>query len=105
MLGLRTTHGISEAEYYSITPCKFDMARELMEGYVKNGWMEKNGDRWRFTPQGFLLSNTLIGGILDAQTKQRMSIVSPWKMDDSNGYQFTMFTNRPEQMQIFNGMN
>lgn len=105
MLGLRTTNGISEDEYYSIFPCKFDMARELMESYVKNGWMEKNGDRWRFTPQGFLLSNTLIGDILDAQTKQRMSIVSPWKEDGKQDYQFTMFTSRQEDMRLFNGMS
>ncbi len=104
MLGLRTTHGISEEEYYGIFPCKLDMAREIMEDYVKRGWMEKNGDRWRFTPRGFLLSNTLIGEILDAQTKQRMSIVSPWKQEGGEEYQFSLFSKRPGEVQLFQGI-
>lgn len=105
MLGLRTTRGISEKEYYDIFPCKFDMARELMESYVQNGWMVKNDDRWSFTPQGFLLSNILISEILDIQTKQRMSIVTPWKQDEDDEYQFSMFTKRPGEMQLFNGIS
>ncbi len=104
MLGLRTTRGISEEEYYALFPCKFDMARELMESYISHGWMVKNEDRWSFTPQGFLLSNVLIGEILDAQTKQRMSIVSPWKQDSGEAYQFSMFAKRPGEVQLFNGI-
>ena len=104
MLGLRTTRGISEQEYYDIFPCKFDMARGLMDSYVERGWMVKNDDRWSFTPEGFLLSNILIGEVLDAQTKQRMNIVSPWKNDDGDAYQFSMFNQRPGSVQLFNGI-
>ncbi len=104
MLGLRTTRGISEKEYYDIFPCKFDMARELMESFVAHKWMVRNDDRWSFTPQGFLLSNVLIGEILDAQTKQRMSIVSPWKQDSDDAYQFSMFSKRPGEVQLFQGI-
>ncbi|MGX8698452.1 MAG: radical SAM family heme chaperone HemW [bacterium] len=104
MLGLRTTRGISEEEYYSIFPCKFDMARELMESYVKNGWMQVEEGRWSFTPQGFLLSNTLIGDILAAQTRQRASIVSPWKESPSPDYQFTMFPNHMADQPLFPGV-
>jgi oxygen-independent coproporphyrinogen-3 oxidase len=105
MLGLRTTEGISEQEYYDIFPCKFDMARELLDSYVGHGWMIKTGDRWSFTPEGFLLSNVLIGEVLDIQTKQRMSIVSPWKKDDDETYQFSMFNKRPGEIQLFNGIS
>ncbi|MBQ1728904.1 MAG: hypothetical protein II036_00935, partial [Oscillospiraceae bacterium] len=104
MLGLRTTRGISEEEYYSIFPCKFDMARELMESYVKNGWMVKSEGRWSFTPQGFLISNTLIGDILDAQTRQRTSIVAPWKESEAGDYQFTFFKNFTDEVKLFNGI-
>ena len=104
MLGLRTARGISEAEYYAIYPCKFDMARELMESYVKNGWMVKNDDRWSFTPQGFLLSNTLIGDILEEQTRQRTGIVAPWKVGETPEYQFTMIPRTASDMKLFNGI-
>lgn len=104
MLGLRTTYGISEEEYYKIFPLKFEMAKALMEKYVEQGWMNHNDDRWSFTPQGFLLSNVLIGEILDVQTKQRMSIVSPWKADEDDEYQFSMFMKRPGEMEIFDGI-
>jgi len=105
MLGLRTNHGISEKEYYDIFPCKFDMARELMDSYIQRGWMVKNGDRWSFTAQGFLLSNILISDVLDAQTKQRMSIVSPWKTaDEGEDYQFSLFYQKPGEVQLFQGI-
>ncbi len=104
MLGLRTTRGISEKEYYDIFPCRFDMARELMDSFVEHRWMVKNQDRWSFTPEGFLLSNTLIGEILDAQTKQRMSIVSPWKSEEGDAYQFSMFSKRPGEVALFQGI-
>lgn len=106
MLGLRTTRGISEREYHDIFPCKFDMARKLLDRYVSNGWMTKTDDRWSFTPRGFLLSNVLIGEVLDAQTKERMNIVSPWKNDGGDNYQFSMFTNTVTGTgtEIFNGI-
>lgn len=104
MLGLRTARGISEKEYYDIFPCKLDMAQELMESFAEHKWMVKNEDRWSFTPEGFLLSNVLIGEILDAQTKQRMTIVSPWKNEEGDAYQFSMFSKRPGEVQIFQGI-
>jgi len=105
MLGLRTTRGISEQEYYDIFPCKFDMARELLDRYVAQGLMVKNGDRWSFTTRGFLLSNVLIADVLDAQTKQRMSIVAPWKeAEDDGDYQFSLFYQKPGTVQLFNGI-
>ncbi len=104
MLGLRTTRGISEKEYYDIFPCKFDMARELLDSFVSRGWMTRNGDRWSFTPEGFLLSNVLIGELLDKQTKQRMDIVAPWKRAEADNYQYSMFTRRLGDVELFNGI-
>jgi len=105
MLGLRTTRGICEKEYYDIFPCSFEMAAELMDSYVEKGWMVRTGERWSFTPEGFLLSNVLIGEVLDAQTKQRMSIVSPWKKDEDAEYQFSIFNKKPGQIELFHGIS
>lgn len=104
MLGLRTNHGVSAKEYYDIFPCRFDLCEELMESYRKNGWMVKNEDRWSFTPQGMLLSNVLIGNILETQTKARAGAVAPWKERELAERQFTMFTKDKVETELFNGI-
>ena len=71
MLRLRTTFGISEKEYYDNFGWKLYMILELLRKYESNGWAVSEDGRWRFTPGGFILSNTLIGEILEAHAKQR----------------------------------
>ena len=39
--------------------------------------MEKTEDRWHFTVPGFLISNTLIGIMLEAQASSRIA-GTPW---------------------------
>jgi len=80
MLGLRRTRGISEAEYHSIYPSDFDGIESLLSRYEKQGWAKHVQDRWSFTSSGFLLSNQLIGAILDAQAEQKIS-GNPWVRD------------------------
>ena len=70
MLRLRTIHGISEEEYYSISGLKMDHILELLRKYELSGWALYMDGRWRFTPKGFLFSKTLIGELLDAQSRQ-----------------------------------
>ena len=70
MLRLRTANGISEEEYYRLHRQKMDLVLELLQKYELNGWVLHKNDRWAFTPTGFMLSNTLIGEVLDAQRKQ-----------------------------------
>ena len=104
MLRLRTTHGISEEEYYNIYRLKMDFVLELMRKYEKNGWALFKDGRWRFTPKGFMLSNTLIGELLDAQTKQRTQISKPWQTQASGeGTQLTLFDKRPVAARLFGG--
>ena len=43
------------------------IARRL-EFVESHHWAEQSDHRWHFTPQGFLLSNTLILELLDAQS-------------------------------------
>lgn len=67
MLRLRTIHGIEEWEYRREYYMNFDPIAAKLNNYEQNGWAVRAGRRWHFTPQGFLLSNRLIGEILESQ--------------------------------------
>ena len=102
MLRLRTIHGISGEEYYDIYRLKMDLILELLQKYEKNGWAMYADGRWRFTPTGFLLSNTLIGELLEAQTRQRTQISRPWQIQSSGEEtQMTLFSKRPLEAGLF----
>ena len=104
MLRLRTIYGISEEEYYNIYRLKMDFILELMRKYESNGWMLYTDGRWRFTPKGFMLSNTLIGELLEAQTKQRTQISKPWQANSgTEDIQMTLFNERPLTAGVFGG--
>ena len=104
MLRLRTSLGISEEEYYDIYKLKMDNVLELLRKYEANGWAMYKDGRWRFTPKGFMLSNTLIGEILDAQTKQRTQISKPWQTQSAvEETQMTLFDNRQLVAGVFSG--
>ncbi|MDR3278186.1 MAG: radical SAM family heme chaperone HemW [Oscillospiraceae bacterium] len=100
MLRLRTTHGISEQEYHAIYHCGMDYILELLRSYEKHGWAVCRDGRWRFTPQGFLLSNTLIGDLLDAQTKQRTETVRPWQKLPAEERQTTLFSSEKHALPL-----
>ena len=67
MLRLRTTHGIEEWGYRREFFMEFDPILALLVDYERQGWAERRDRRWRFTPEGFLRSNVLIGQLLEAQ--------------------------------------
>ena len=67
MLRMRTTHGIEEWEYRRTYYMNFDPLAEKLKEYEGRGWATQMGGRWRFTPEGFLLSNLLIGELLELQ--------------------------------------
>jgi oxygen-independent coproporphyrinogen-3 oxidase len=98
MLRLRTVYGISEREYHEIYRCDMDRILNRLKYFEANGWAEFRDDRWRFTPAGFLLSNTLIGQILEEQTRQRSEISKPWvNAPETEEPQLTMFTARDDR--------
>ena len=104
MLRLRTAHGISEEEYYSILRLKMDFILELLRKYEEHGWALYKDGRWRLTPSGFLLSNTLIYEILDAQTKQRTQISRPWQTQPvGDETQMSLFPKRVLESGLFGG--
>ncbi len=67
MLGLRTSRGIEEWEYRREFFMNFDPIEAKLEDYETKGWAERKDRRWRLTPEGYLLSNQLIGEILEIQ--------------------------------------
>ena len=77
MLGMRTSKGISQKEYYKIYRCDFEPMEELLKEFQRKGWAITAKGRWRFTAAGFLLSNLLIGLMLERQAEHKRS-GNPW---------------------------
>ena len=88
MLRMRTARGMDPKEYSGRYQNSFEPLEKLLEGYVRLGLAQRVGERWRFTPRGFLLSNRLIGELLDAQAEQKYPMGIPWRKED---YYDTLF--------------
>ena len=84
MLGMRTVRGISKDEYNAVYRSGFDRIEYLLSEYAKKGWTNLKGQRWSFTSSGFLLSNILIGTLLEAQSQEKMT-ANPWIADIPGG--------------------
>ena len=70
MLRLRTTYGIQEAEYEKRFLLPFGPLDQYMEACRQRGHaLKMEGGRWRLTPEGFLLSNSIISDLLVLQDK------------------------------------
>ncbi len=80
MLGLRTTRGISSSVLEKKYLTFFDEIEKVLLKYHKAGYTEFDGKTWRLTPEGFLVSNRIIGEVLDALENSR-HLVRP-----ANGY-------------------
>ena len=77
MLGMRTARGISEYDYRVRCQCDWRPILRVLEAFREKGWAEQTEDRWHFTVPGYLISNTLIGILLEAQANGRAASV-PW---------------------------
>ncbi len=78
MLGLRTARGIEEWEYRGTYRMNFTPLEEQLLRFREQGWAEKTAQgRWRLTPKGFLVSNQLIGALLERQEKADLSELLP----------------------------
>ena len=77
MLGLRTVQGVEEWEYRGRYFMDFSPIQERLERFQARGWAEQADGRWRFTPRGFLVSNQLIGDLLERQERSRLSELLP----------------------------
>ena len=73
MLRLRTTRGAEEWEYRSQFFLDFAPIEARLQEFSTRGWARKTPEgRWCFTPEGFLISNQLIGDLLERQEKARL---------------------------------
>ena len=77
MLRLRTTRGIEEWEYRREYFMNFDPIEAKLAEYEHNGWAARDGHRWRLTPIGFLISNQLIGELLERQESATLETTLP----------------------------
>ncbi len=65
MLRLRTMRGVEEWEYRREFFLDFEPIQRQLEDFVRRGLAEQTGHRWRLTPEGFLVSNQIIGQLMD----------------------------------------
>jgi len=77
MLRLRTTRGIEEWEYRRSYFMNFDPIEQKLLSYEQHGWAIQENGRWRLTPKGFLLSNQLIGELMDVQEESSLETLLP----------------------------
>ena len=69
MLRLRTARGIEEREYHNAFSLDFGPLERQLTEYEARGLACRDERRWRLTPQGFLLSNQIIGTLLEIQER------------------------------------
>ena len=73
MLGLRTVRGLDPKDFEQRFRRRFSMFLPFLTQCEKAGYAVYEEDRWHLTPKGFLVSNQIIGGMLDvlAEDKRR----------------------------------
>ena len=65
MLRLRTAHGIFGEEYERRFLLPFQPLHDILRKYEDMGYAMRNEEgRWRLTPKGFLISNSIISDLL-----------------------------------------
>ena len=78
MLRLRTARGIEEWEYRGTYFMDFAPLERRLEEFQAQGWARKTEEgRWRLTPRGFLVSNQLIGDLLERQEQSDLADLLP----------------------------
>lgn len=77
MLSLRTAAGISSEKYRRNYHMDFSPLEEKLKEYERHGWARHTGDGWRLTPTGFLISNQLIGELLECQKPLSLDAMLP----------------------------
>lgn len=69
MLRLRTSEGIEAQEYTKQYLLPFEPIEALLEEYRAQDLAAFDGVRWHLTPRGFLVSNSILVNLLEAQEK------------------------------------
>ncbi len=77
MLAMRTSRGVSEEDYRKRTQSDWKPIHKALRAFRTKGWAEETDGRWHFTVPGYLISNTLIGILLEVQFSGRAA-GTPW---------------------------
>ena len=72
MLGLRLTQGISRQEFENRYRLPFAPIQSVLERFRATGHAALAGERWRLTPEGFLVSNQILGQALEALAGEKL---------------------------------
>ena len=102
MLGMRTARGIEEKEYRIRCQSDWKPILRVLQAFREKGWaVEEEDGRWHFTVSGYLLSNRLIGILLETQAAARLD-TTPWMYrPDIPAEELTL---PPGEQEIFNEM-
>ena len=71
MLGLRTVQGLDPREFETRFRRRFDCFLPFLAECSRAGYAVEEDGRWHLTPKGFLVSNRIIGGMLDALAAEK----------------------------------
>lgn len=71
MLRLRTVDGVEEGEYTKSFLLPFELLEEVFQKLSKQDLCKNVSGRWRLTPKGFMLSNSIIVLLLEQQQKSK----------------------------------
>ena len=85
MLRLRTVEGVEEWEYRGCSYMDFAPIEARLQEFAAKNWAVKEKGRWHFTPEGFLLSNLLIGDLLERQEESRLDTLLSRAREHFNG--------------------
>ena len=66
MLSLRTAEGINRRQMEYTYRQSFAPLESLLQTYAAHGLAQPADNGWRLTPRGFLVSNRIIGELLEA---------------------------------------
>ncbi len=72
MLGLRTVRGISRKEFEYRCRLPFAPVQAVLERFMRTGHVLRGEGRWHLTPEGFLVSNQIIGQALEALADEKL---------------------------------
>ena len=72
MLGSRTVYGLAPKDYETRFRRRFDpIFLPFLQKCAAAGYAVEENGRWHLTPRGFLVSNQIIGELLDAQAAEK----------------------------------
>ena len=105
MLAMRTSGGMSEKEYRLKTQSDWKPIEKTLRIFKDKGWADERNGRWSFTTAGYLISNQLIGVLLEVQVSGRIEN-TPWLAEIFDAEEKTEMPKSEEELftEMYNSM-